>query len=80
MAGKCKFSDKWLDKETYKSWLQRSSSADKAFCSVCSKDFSISAMGESGVVSHSKGKKHTERFNMANMNNIANYTQGKENK
>ena len=56
MPGNCKFNDNWLVKAAYKSWLKRSSNVDKAFCTVCGKDFSISAMDESAVSTHAKGK------------------------
>ena len=56
MPGNCKFNDNWLVKAAYKSWLKRSSNVDKAFCTVCGKDFSISAMGESAVSTHAKGR------------------------
>ena len=55
MPGNCKFNDNWLVKAAYKSWLKRSSNVDKAFCTVCGKYFSISAMGESAVSTHAKG-------------------------
>ena len=32
--------------------VKRSSNVDKAFCTVCGKDFSISAIGESAVSTH----------------------------
>ena len=67
MPGNCKFNDNWLVKAAYKSWLKRSST-------VCGKDFSISAMGESAVSTHAKGKKHVDRLDMVCVNSIANYT------
>ena len=74
MPGNCKFNDNLLVKAAYKSWLKRSSNVDKAFCTVCGKDFSISAMGESAVSTHAKGKKHVDRLDMVCVNSIANYT------
>ena len=47
---------------------------DKAFCTVCGKDFGISAMGESAVSRHAKGKKLVDRLDMVCVNSIANYT------
>ena len=63
MPGNCKFNDNWLVKAAY-----------KAFCTVCGNDFSISAMGESAVSTHAKGKKHVDRLDMVCVYSIANYT------
>ena len=74
MPGNCKFNDNWLVKAAYKSWLKRSSNVDKAFCTVCGKDFSISEMGESAVSTHAKGKNMLIVWIWVCVNSIANYT------
>ena len=41
---------------------------------VCGKDFSISAMGESAVLTHAKRKKHVDHLDMVCVNSIADCT------
>ena len=61
MPGRCHFNDKWLEKDAYKSWLQRhDKNSNKAFCFACKKSIDLNVLGESALVSHMKGKKHEE--------------------
>ena len=61
MPGRCHFNEKWLEKDAYKSWLQKDDkNSNKVFCFGCKKSINLNVMGESTLVSHMKGKKHEE--------------------
>ena len=61
MPGRGHFNEKWLEKDGYKSWLQKDDkNPNKAFCFACKKSIKLNVMGESALVSHMKGKKHEE--------------------
>lgn len=53
-GGNCVFNKMWLEKLEYKEWLLESG-RNKARCSVCSKEFDISNMGEAAVKVHMQG-------------------------
>ena len=55
------FQDIWLSNRNYKDWLGRAKCNTDAFCKLCHKELSISAMGESAIKSHVKGKLHLPR-------------------
>ena len=57
------FQDIWLSSPEYKNWLSKPNSGNNkdAFCRLCQKEFSISAMGDSAVKSHAKGRLHISR-------------------
>ena len=56
------FSDRWLSDSRFSDWLRKvEGNESSAKCSYCCKIFDISNMGESGLTSHMKGKKHKER-------------------
>ena len=55
------FSDRWLSDSRFSDWLRKvEGNESSAKCSYCCKIFDISNMGESGLTSHMKGKKHKE--------------------
>ena len=56
--GKCVFNQKWLENCEYSGWLKEDANKHIAKCSVCSKTFDISNMGEAAVRSHKDGAKH----------------------
>ena len=57
--GRCIFKEEWLHDDKYKMWLKRFKDNEKrAECKWCSKDFSISSMGEAALKSHVKSDKH----------------------
>ncbi|XP_056439589.1 uncharacterized protein LOC130376758 isoform X1 [Gadus chalcogrammus] len=56
--GKCKFNDKWLEKDEY-DWLRSvPGSAYEARCTVCKKTFKLGTMGIGAVESHVQSQKH----------------------
>ena len=55
------FQDTWLSNPNYKDWFGRAKCNTDAFCKLCPKEFSISAMGERAIKSHAKGKLHLSR-------------------
>eukprot|EP00916_Digyalum_oweni_P025641 GHVL01042217.1.p1 GENE.GHVL01042217.1~~GHVL01042217.1.p1 ORF type:complete len:151 (-),score=5.69 GHVL01042217.1:387-839(-) len=61
-GGKCFFNPRWLEEKEYKDWIQRDCDKYKAFCKCCKARVDISVMGESALVSHAKGKKHTNNL------------------
>lgn len=56
---KCIFNDSWLSDQRFSEWLKKAT-AYRAYCKLCAKDFDISNMGVSALVSHAGGKKHQE--------------------
>ena len=60
MPGKCSFNTIWLSNTNYKLWLKREEDPGRAGCKLCVRSFDISNMGEAALVSHAKGKKHTD--------------------
>lgn len=52
---KCSFQLKWLQKYV---WVKHTQNPQKAYCTACLKNIDIAQMGESALVSHSKGAKH----------------------
>ena len=61
MPGRCHFNEKWLEKDAYKSWLQKDDkNSNTAFCFAWKKSIDLNVIGESAMVNHMKGKKHEE--------------------
>ena len=56
---KCVFNESWLVDERFSGWIKKINKW-RAYCSCCAKDFDISNMGVSALVSHTGGKKHSE--------------------
>ena len=57
--GGCRFLDKWRTKPEYRDWIESvPNSPHEARCAFCDSKFSVEKMGESAVISHTKGKKH----------------------
>ena len=52
------FNQKWLENCGYSSWLKQYANKCNGRCSVCSKTFDISNMGEAAVCCHRDGSKH----------------------
>ena len=56
------FCGHWLSDSRFSDWLRKvEGNESSAKCSYCCKMFDILNMGESGLTSHMKGKKHKER-------------------
>lgn len=61
--GKCYFSDEWLHKDEYISWLSKDNkSRHHAVCNICQKRFDVGNMGEHAVKSHAKSATHKKRL------------------
>ncbi|KAJ8891968.1 hypothetical protein PR048_004533 [Dryococelus australis] len=60
MPGKFVFSNAWLCRDVYRDWLRALKDKYAAKCCFCSKEFSVSSMGESAFKSHMKSKKHQD--------------------
>ena len=56
----CLSNNNWLQDQRFSSWFTKSTLKGRAHCSICCKDFDISNMGVSGLVSHATGKKHSD--------------------
>ncbi|XP_065665582.1 uncharacterized protein LOC136087006 [Hydra vulgaris] len=59
---KSSFQEIWLSNVSYTSWLQKDKNPSLARCKVCSKLFSVAAMGIKAVDAHARGVKHIERL------------------
>ena len=60
---KSNFQDRWLQNETFKTWLQRKpGDSYKVRCKVCAKDISIELHGITVLFCHADGNKHKERL------------------
>ena len=60
---KSNFQDLWLQKETFKTWLQKKSGDPyKARCKFCAKDTSVGLPSITALFSHADGTKHKERL------------------
>ena len=57
--GKCKFQQKWLEDELFRTWLKPvDGKPGEAFCSVCKKNFKLCTMGVNAVKSHMQSESH----------------------
>lgn len=62
----CVFQAKWLTDPELNRWMEKdSSNIHAAFCRFCNKSIDITTMGRTVLVSHMKGKKHTDRIKQA---------------
>ena len=52
------FQEHWLLNVQRSSWLKRKDDKKFAYCAKCQKTIDLSNMGEQGLKSHMKGKKH----------------------
>ncbi|KAL3858038.1 hypothetical protein ACJMK2_012654 [Sinanodonta woodiana] len=67
----CKFQDKWLTNNAFKSWIRKdTSNSHGAFCQLCNKSIDLTSMGKTALTSHSKGKKHKENEDRLRSGNI----------
>ncbi|XP_062864866.1 uncharacterized protein LOC134326630 isoform X2 [Trichomycterus rosablanca] len=64
--GKCKFNDKWMEKDVFRMWLAPAKNKNEAMCKFCKKTFSLGTMGVKAVESHMKGGKHLQYMAAAN--------------
>ena len=63
----CRFNDNWLRDSLFKDWLRKDlETSRKARCTLCSKNFDISNMGVSALLSHQKGSRHIQLANHGN--------------
>ena len=55
----CQFKKEWREKKEYKDWIKEiPENPTKAYCKLCNKTIELSNMGQTGLTSHMKGKKH----------------------
>ena len=55
MPGRCHFNEKWLEKDAYKTWLQKDEkNSNKAFRFACKKSIDLNVMGKSACKKHEK--------------------------
>ncbi|KAL3888330.1 hypothetical protein ACJMK2_000700 [Sinanodonta woodiana] len=67
----CKFQDKWLTNNAFKSWIRKdTSNSHGAFCQLCNKSIDLTSIGKTALTSHSKGKKHKENEDRLRSGNI----------
>lgn len=60
----CTFQDSWLIDPQFSSWIAKGKTPNTAICKVCNnKPIDLTSMGRTAVISHMKGKKHTEKLN-----------------
>ena len=52
------FQDEWLDDDRFSNWVMKTHLKTHARCSICQRDFDLSTMGVSALLSCASGKKH----------------------
>ena len=61
----CVFQAKWLTDPELNCLVKRDSNIHAAFCRFCNKSIDLTTMGRTALVSHMKGRKHTDRLKQA---------------
>lgn len=56
--GKCKFSDTWLEKSEFSTWLKSVANVFEAYCILCKKAIKLGTLGVRALESHAKSDKH----------------------
>ena len=56
------FQDEWLDDDRFSKWVMKTHLKIHARCSICQRDFDLSVMGVSALLSHASGKKHKDKL------------------
>ena len=59
---KSSFQEIWLNNKKYSLWLQKDKDTSLSRCKVCSKSFSVAAMGIKALHAHTSGAKHKDRL------------------
>ena len=59
---KSSFQEIWLNNGKYSLWLQKDKDTSLARCKVCSKSFSVTAMGIKALDAHANDAKHKDRL------------------
>ena len=59
---KSSFQEIWLNNEKYSLWLQKDEDTSLARCKVCSKLFSVAAMGIKALDAHANGAKYKDHL------------------
>lgn len=63
------FNSQWLNMEEFKSWLREDVNDQFLFyCDMCRKSYSLSNMGITALLSHTKAKKHKDRMKAVQLN------------
>lgn len=72
--GKCKFQQKWLEEEQFKSWLKPvDGQPGFAFCTVCKKNVQLCTMGVNALKSHMQSEKHKSAFKGRQQLTVSNF-------
>ena len=65
MSQQTAFNSAWLKEGLFSQWLaRRESNKHKERCKVCGINFELSKMGKQELISHSKGKKPTDKMKL----------------
>ena len=56
------FQDEWLDDDRFPKWVMKTHLKTHARCSIYQRDFDLSTMGVSALLSHARGKKHKDKL------------------
>ena len=66
--------DEWLDDDRFSKWVMKTHLKIHARCSICQRDFDLSAMGVSALLSHASGKKHKDKLtSLSKVSGIASF-------
>ena len=57
---KSSFQEIWLNNKKYSLWLQKDEDTSLSRCKVCSKSFSVAAMGIKALDAYANGTKHND--------------------
>ena len=59
---KSSFQEIWLNNKKYSLWLQKDEDTSLSRCKLCSKSFSVAAMGIKVLDAYANGTKHKDRL------------------
>ena len=78
------FQDEWLDDDRFSEWVMKTHLKTHARCSISQRDFDLSTMGLSALLSHASGRKHKYKLtSLSKDSGIASFfsrPEGKESK
>ena len=68
------FQEDWFTDDRFKDWVKRvPSNSCKAYCIICSKSIDVTSSGSSALMSHAKGKCHTDKVEKRSRNVIGSF-------
>ena len=69
------FQEDWLTDDRFKEWVKRApNNSHKAYCMICAKSINVMSSGCSALISHSKGKGHTDKMEQRSRNVIGGFS------